>query len=52
MVIVETDFIIALSSPSDAHHSEAVRVLRRNIGGLRLSPYALVEFDLLVKAGG
>ncbi len=51
MVIVETDFIIALSSTSDVHHFEAVRVLQKNIGRLKLSPYALVELDLIVKTG-
>ncbi len=51
MVIVETDFIVAVSSASDARHDETVRILRRNAGKLKLSPYTLIELDLLVKSG-
>jgi len=50
MVIVETDYILALSSPEDKRHEEAVKILQRRAGELKLSPYALVELDLLVRS--
>ncbi len=51
MVLVETDFIVAISSPDDAHHGEAVRILRKLASKLKLSPYTLVELDLLIRSG-
>lgn len=51
MVVVETDYILALSSPADERHNEAVRILRRRAGELKLSPYTLIELDLLIRSG-
>jgi len=50
MVIVETDLILALASRRDRHHSEAVKVVK-SVKPLRLSPYALIELDLLILSG-
>jgi len=50
MVLIETDIILALASAGDKHHREAVEVVR-SIKPLRLSPYALVELDLLILSG-
>ena len=50
MGLIETDLLLAASSPRDAHHGEAVRLLRSG-SPLRLSPYSLVELDLLVPSG-
>ncbi len=48
---MKTDFIIALSLPTDIHHKEAVAVLRKHARKLKLSPHSLLELDMLVKAG-
>ncbi len=50
MVLVETDVVLALASREDKHHSEAVDIVR-NIKPLKLSPYALMELDLLILSG-
>jgi len=49
MVIIETDIIIALASKEDKHHSEVVRFIEK-VRPLKLSPYALIELDLLIKS--
>jgi len=50
LVIVETDFLVALSSKGDRHHAE-VRRLLEELNGVFLSPYSLVELDLLITSG-
>ena len=50
MALIETDMILALASSTDKHHNEAVKIIRE-IRPLRLSPYALIELDLLVLSG-
>ena len=50
MVLIETDIILALASSSDKHHGEAVKIIK-NVKPLKLSPYALVELDLLIHSG-
>lgn len=47
MVLIETDFLIALASKNDRHHDE-VRGLLEKLDTINLSPYSLVELDLLL----
>ena len=47
MVMIETDFLVALASRTDRHHGEARRLLER-LTAVKLSPYSLVELDLLI----
>ena len=49
MVIIETDIIIALASREDKHHNEVVKFIEK-VRPLKLSPYALIELDLLIKS--
>jgi len=49
-VIIETDLILAAASRTDRHHEEAAAVIR-NVRPLRLSPYAIIELDLLMLSG-
>ncbi len=45
MVLVETDYILALSSPRDEGHGEAARrIPHRKAGELKLSPYTSIKF--------
>lgn len=50
MVVIETDIILALAFKTDKHHSEATYIVR-NIKPLTLSPYTLVELDILIRLG-
>lgn len=43
--------LLALISPGDKHHAEAIRLLDRFLGDSRLSPYSLMELDLLLRSG-
>ncbi len=47
--LIETDILMAVASKEDRYHEEAVNLLRRK--GLKLSPYSLLELDLLIKSG-
>ena len=47
MVMIETDVLVALASRTDRHHGEARRLLER-LTAVKLSPYSLVELDLLI----
>ena len=47
--MIETDLIVALASEADRHHDEAKRLLEM-LASARLSPYSLVELDLLVSS--
>ncbi|WP_309493152.1 PIN domain-containing protein [Candidatus Hecatella orcuttiae] len=51
MILVETDVLLALVSKGDKHHGEAVRLLDMFEGETLLSPYALVELNLLIRSG-
>ena len=50
-VLIETDILLALISREDKHHADAVTLLDGVLGGSRLSPYALIELDLLLRSG-
>ncbi len=50
MVLIETDVVLALASNRDKHHNEAVEIVKR-IRPLKLSPYTLIELDLLILSG-
>jgi len=43
--------LLSLMSKEDKHHTETVRFLDGFPEGLRLSPYSLVELDLLLRSG-
>ena len=47
MAIIETDFILALASKTDKHHN-TVRNLVKKIKHLKLSPYSMLELDLII----
>ncbi len=47
MVVIETDILIALASKTDVHHGEVRRLLEK-LTTVRLSPYSLIELDLLI----
>ncbi|MDK2463433.1 MAG: PIN domain-containing protein [Candidatus Korarchaeota archaeon] len=47
--LVETDFLLALINRSDPLHEAALRALKRF--RLFLSPYSLIELDLLILSG-
>ncbi len=47
MVLIETDIIIALASRTDRHHKD-VKKLLNNLASVKLSPYSLIELDLLI----
>ncbi|MEX2751096.1 MAG: hypothetical protein Q6366_004330, partial [Candidatus Freyarchaeota archaeon] len=49
--IVETDILLALISREDKHHTEVVKLLDKFAGEIQLSPYSLIELDLLLKSG-
>ncbi|MGQ9723380.1 MAG: hypothetical protein ACUVXA_18910 [Candidatus Jordarchaeum sp.] len=49
--LIETDILLALTSPEDRHHIEAIKLLDKFIGEIQLSPYSLIELDLLLKSG-
>lgn len=48
--IVETDVIVAAIDPEDPHNSEAKNIIRW-VTNCNLSPYTLVELDLLIRSG-
>lgn len=50
MALIETDLILALASSTDKHHKEAVKLIKK-VKPLKLSPYALIELDLLILSG-
>jgi len=50
MVVIETDLVLALASKTDKRHLEAVNIVR-NVKHLMLSPYTLVELEILIKSG-
>lgn len=48
MMAVELDFLIALARSGDRHHEEVLRIIEAYRESLILSPYSLIELDLLV----
>lgn len=50
VVLIETDILLALISPGDKHHSDAVRLLDRLLGDVKISPYSFIELNLLLKS--
>lgn len=42
---------MALISPEDRHHAESAELLEKVLSGSSLSPYSLIELDLLLKSG-
>ena len=50
--LIETDILLALISPEDKHHNEALQLLEKFEGRLVLSPYSLLELDLIIRARG
>ena len=49
--MIETDILLALISPEDKHHTEVIGLLDKLRGDVTLSPYSLVELDLLLRSG-
>jgi len=47
MVLIETDVVIALASKTDKHHEDVKKLLDR-LAITELSPYSLIELDLLI----
>jgi len=47
-MLIELDFLIALIRSGDKHHQEVVGILEERRGELALSPYSLMELDLLL----
>ena len=50
-ILIETDILLALISHEDEHHAEAVSLLNSFLSGSTLSPYALIELNLLLRCG-
>ncbi len=50
MPVIETDTLVALINKYDPNHEAALRCLERAYR-LKLSPYALLELDLLIRSG-
>jgi len=50
LYLIETDMILAAASSKDRHHAMALKVLQR-AKPLLLSPFSLIELDLLVSSG-
>nr|MDO8082057.1 PIN domain-containing protein [Candidatus Freyarchaeota archaeon] len=48
--LIETDILLALISPEDKHHAEVITLLDKFAGEIQLSPYSLIELDLLLKS--
>jgi len=43
--------LLALISPEDRHHADVVRLLDGLLGEVKISPYSLIELNLLLKSG-
>ncbi|MDW8004350.1 MAG: PIN domain-containing protein [Thermofilaceae archaeon] len=50
-MLIETDVLLSLISPEDRNHSRTVKLIEDFASQLKLSPYSLVELDLLVRSG-
>ena len=49
--MIETDILLALISPKDRHHTDAVTLLDSLLGEVKISPYSLIELNLLLRSG-
>ena len=49
--MIETDVLLALISPEDKHHAEAIELLDKLRGEVAMSPFSLMELDLLLRSG-
>ena len=49
--MIETDILLALISVEDKHHAEVIGLLDELRGDVSLSPYSLMELDLLLRSG-
>jgi len=50
-ILVETDILLALISTEDKHHADVRMLLDKLLGDVKISPYSLIELDLLLKSG-
>ena len=50
MPIIETDTLVALINKHDPNHEATLQYLER-AGRLKLSPYVLLELDLIIRSG-
>ncbi|MCD6488947.1 MAG: type II toxin-antitoxin system VapC family toxin [Desulfurococcales archaeon] len=49
LILIETDILVAAINPYDRHHNEAktiIKILDNSV----LSPYAVIELDLLIRS--
>jgi len=51
MAMIETDVLLACMNPQDRHHEEAVKLITSLAGKLMLSPFSLIELDMLIRSG-
>jgi len=51
LILIETDIILALVSNEDKHHNEAIKLTDKFEREIILSPYTLIELDLIIKSG-
>ena len=51
MKLIETDLILSAVSREDKHHRTSVKLIEKLSGELVLSPYTLIELNLLLKIG-
>ena len=51
MGMIETDVLLACINTRDRHHDEAVRLVESYAGQLALSPFSLLELDMLIRSG-
>jgi len=49
MVVIETDILVSLILSREKHHREAIEIIKR-VKPLTLSPYSLIELDLLISS--
>ncbi|MEM1588418.1 MAG: PIN domain-containing protein [Candidatus Bathyarchaeia archaeon] len=50
-ILIETDILLALISVEDKHHAEVKKFFNESFREVKLSPYSLIELDLLLKSG-
>jgi len=49
--LIETDILLALISTEDKHHAEVINLLDKLPRDIKISPYSLIELDLLLRSG-
>jgi len=50
MILIETDLLLAAISLEDKHNAEATAILDKFEGKIGLSPYSIIEIDLLLRS--